>query len=356
MKKIVLTGGGTAGHVVPNLALVPNLHAEGFEVHYIGSRSGIEAELATKSGLPYYGISVGKLRRYFDARNFTDLFRIVKGFFEALVILRRLKPCVVFSKGGFVVVGVVYAAWLLKIKIVIHESDLTPGLATRLVMPFASKVCCTFPETMKRVPSSKAALTGLPLRHGLHDGCRNKGLEAVGFGDEGNPVLLVMGGSQGSVKINTFVRECLHDIIRSFRVIHLCGKGNLSGIQLDGYAEFEYVQEDIAHVLAAADFVLSRAGASSLFELIALQKPNILIPLSTGASRGDQIQNASSAESQDFSIVLLEENLTKEALLDALSTLQKNSGSYIAAMESQNKRDATKEVVQVILQATETQM
>ena len=169
-KKIVLTGGGTAGHVTPNIALLPHLKDKGYEISYIGSYEGIEKRLITDYEIPYYGISTGKLRRYFDPKNFTDPFRVIKGFAEAKKILKEIKPDVVFSKGGFVSVPVVRAAAALKIPCIIHESDMTPGLANKLCIPVAKKVCCNFPETLEHLPEEKAVLTGSPIREELAKG------------------------------------------------------------------------------------------------------------------------------------------------------------------------------------------
>ena len=204
-KKIVLTGGGTAGHVSPNLALLPYLQEAGYEVTYIGSKTGIEKNLIADFGLPYVGISTGKLRRYFDLKNFTDPFRVIHGYREARKFLKKYRPDVVFSKGGFVSVPVVRAAGSLHIPCVIHESDMTPGLANKLCFSSATKICCNFPETLKMVPADKAVLTGTPIRSELFTGDREKGLAICGFSAD-KPVLMVMGGSQGAVSVNNAVR------------------------------------------------------------------------------------------------------------------------------------------------------
>ena len=264
MKKIVLTGGGTAGHVTPNIALVPALRNDGYEVYYIGSYTGIEKELVEKEGIPYYGISSGKLRRYFDVKNFSDPFRVAKGYFEAKKVLKKLSPDIIFSKGGYVSVPVVLAAHALGIPAVIHESDMTPGLANRIAGKGATAFCCNFPETMKYLPSDKAHLTGSPIRQMLFDGSREKGLSFAGLSGE-KPVLLIICGSLGSVSVNTMVREILPDLIRTFDIIHLTGKGNLDEAlvgKYDGYRQFEYINEELPDLFAAADMVISRAGAN----------------------------------------------------------------------------------------------
>ena len=341
-KKIVLTGGGTAGHVTPNIALLPSLKAAGYEIWYIGSYNGIEERLIKEQNIPYYGIDSGKLRRYFDWKNFSDPLRVIHGYAQAKKILSGLKPDVVFSKGGFVSVPVVRAASALHIRTIIHESDMTPGLANRLAIPAADKVCCSFPETLKYLPEGKAVLSGSPIRQELLTGERGKALELLHWENSSKPTLLVIGGSQGSVAINNALRSDLDELLKEFRIIHLCGKGNLDS-SLDGregYVQFEYIQDELKDLFALADLVLSRAGANSICELLALRKPNLLIPLSAAASRGDQILNADSYKKQGYSMVLKEEDLTPESLLSALRQLNADRETYRAAMEKSSQSSA----------------
>lgn len=335
MKRIVLTGGGTAGHVTPNIALLPKLKDLGYDIHYIGSYNGIEKKLIEACDIPYYGISSGKLRRYFDPKNFSDPFKVLKGFSEASKLLKELQPDVVFSKGGFVSVPVVIAAGRRKIPVVIHESDMTPGLANKLSFPSASKVCCNFPETMAHLPKGKAVLTGSPIREELLTGNREKALAFTGLSGT-KPVLLIIGGSLGSVVVNEAVRSVLPKLLERFDVIHLCGKGKLDQTltALNGYVQYEYISEELKDLFALSDIVISRAGANSICEFLALRKPSLLIPLSAAASRGDQILNARSFERQGYAAVLEEEELNGETLLQALQTLWENRESYIAAMET----------------------
>ncbi len=334
-KRIVLTGGGTAGHVNPNLALVEALTRSEWEVSYIGARGGIEEELV--QNLPFYGISSGKLRRYFDWRNFTDPFKVLRGVIESYAILQTIKPHLVFSKGGFVTVPVVFAAWLQKIPIVIHESDYSPGLANKLSTPFAQEVWVTFPETQAFIPQAK--LMGLPIRSELLQGDRARGLSLCEF-HEDKPVLLVMGGSTGSERINRVIREGLDQLTKEYQIIHLCGKGNVKPDwqNVPGYKQFEYLTTDLKDCLAAADVIVSRSGANAIFEFLTLQKPHLLIPLSTKASRGDQILNAKSFVQAGYSALLLEEELTIDRLVVALRDLWQNKDRYIQNMkESQIK-------------------
>lgn len=331
--RIILTGGGTAGHITPNIALIPELKSAGFEVHYIGTKEGMERQLIEDLGIPFHPIHAGKLRRYLDLKNLTDLFRIFRGFTEALAILAKIKPRVVFSKGGFVSSPVVWAAWFYRIPVAIHESDITPGLANKLSIPFATKICYTFPETKKYLPNGKGILTGLPVRESLLRGDAAKGKQISGFNDN-KPVLMVIGGSQGSEVLNNAIRSVLNQITDKFNLCHLCGKNGVDfGLEkFSGYKQFDYVNEDLPHLLAISDLVISRAGATTLFELLALKKPNLLIPLSKQASRGDQILNARSFEKQGFSKVLAEEELNPESLLNNINTVFDSRNKYISAM------------------------
>jgi len=349
MKTIILTGGGTSGHVTPNIALLPGLKRAGYDIHYIGSKNGIEKQLIEREGIPYYSISTGKLRRYFDLKNFTDAFRVVGGFRQAFMLLGRLKPSIVFSKGGFVSCPVVWAAWLRKIPVVIHESDITPGLTNRLSMPFAKRICYTFPESETHIPSHKGIRTGMPIREGLLSGSRLKGKNICGF-QNAKPSIIVIGGSQGSEKINGIVRNVLDILLKDFNICHICGKGNRKP-ELDskqGYRQFEYINEEQPHIFEMADLVVSRAGATVLFELLALKKPNLLIPLSKAASRGDQILNAKSFEKQGFSMVLQEEILDEKSLVRAVQNLYTSAERYHMEMKKYPAESGVTAVMKVI--------
>ena len=353
MKRIVLTGGGTAGHVTPNIALMPGLRDMGFEIHYIGSYEGIEKDLIRKEGVSYYGISSGKLRRYFDVKNITDPARILKGYAQAKKLLKQIGPSIVFSKGGFVAVPVVFAAASLGIPVVIHEADMTPGLANKLSMKKADHICCSFTETIKYLPEGKSTHTGLPIRAELKNGSREEGLRYAGLNGE-KPVVLSVGGSTGSLNVNRAVRAVLPELLKRFDVIHLCGAGNVdeSLEGTPGYVQFDYIREQMKDLLAAADVVISRAGANSVFELLALAKPNVLIPLSAEASRGDQILNAHSFEKQGFSEVIEEQDLTDEALLATVEKVYADRAKYTAAMEASPAGNAVDEVLKVIAKYT----
>ena len=352
MKRILLTGGGTAGHVTPNIALLPRLRELGYDISYMGSYDGIEKKLITEFQIPYYGISSGKLRRYFDPKNFSDPFKVLKGYGEAVRIIRKLKPDVVFSKGGFVSVPVVLAAKRCKVPCIIHESDMTPGLANKLAIPAASKVCCNFPETLQYLPKDKAVLSGSPIRQELLHGDALAARKFTGLTDD-KPVILVMGGSLGAAAVNEAVRKILPTLLKDFHVIHLCGKGkldaSLSG--LSGYVQYEYINEELKDLFALADIVISRAGANSICELLTLHKPNLLIPLSAAASRGDQILNARSFEKQGFSLVLEEEAISNEVLLQTIHRLYDERASFSEAMKASRQTDSIDTIVGLIEEA-----
>lgn len=351
--KIILTGGGTSGHITPNIALLPRLKSLGYEIHYIGTKTGIESQLISREGIPYHAINAGKLRRYLDLKNFSDILKIGQGFFQALKIIRQIRPNIVFSKGGFVSCPVVWAAWLNKIPVIIHESDITPGLANQLSMPFATRICFTFPETAKYLTGNKGVLTGIPVRENLFSGNRALGKELCAF-TKNKPVIMVIGGSQGSETLNKITRVTLDTLLSDFQVCHLCGKGGIdpSLNNTNGYKQFEYVNEELPNLFALADLIISRSGATSLFEILALKKPNLLIPLSKQASRGDQILNARSFEKQGFSRVLMEEDLNEKSFIENINLLNKNQASFIKAMTQLSSKKGIDEVVSIITKTT----
>lgn len=348
MKKIILTGGGTAGHVTPNIALIPQLKEAGYQIKYIGSKGGMETELVQKAGLDYMGISSGKLRRYFSWKNFSDPFKVLKGYFQAKKIIKKYKPDIVFSKGGFVTVPVVYAAAKYHIPVIIHESDMTPGLANRLAIKKATRVCHNFPETAKYL-GEKAVHTGSPIRSELFTGNKITALDMCDF-TANKPVIMVTGGSLGAEHVNQLVRLALPELLKDFQVAHLCGKGKLdeSLKGTKGYAQFEYISDEMKDFFAMADVIISRAGANSICEIAALNKPNILIPLSANASRGDQILNAKSYQAQGFSEVLDEDTATKDDLIATVHKVYDNRSSYIDAMAQSTGTGGVEKIVALI--------
>ena len=349
MKKIVLTGGGTAGHVTPNLALIPHLKERGYDISYIGSYEGIEKKLIEEFDIPYYGVATGKFRRYFDPKNFTDPFRVLKGYGEAKKYLKQIQPDIIFSKGGFVSVPVIRAAASLKIPSIIHESDLTPGLANKLCIPVAAKVCCNFPETLKYLPEKKAVLTGSPIREELLKGDKEAAYELTGF-NKGMPVIMVMGGSQGASAINRVVREALPRLLNDFQVIHICGNDKMDNLLLNmpGYKQFEYVRTELKDLFAITDLVISRAGANAICELLALRIPNILVPLPLEISRGDQLLNAQSFEDQGYSMVIKEESLDEDSLVEGVQQLYFNRDRYVETMSRSHQYNSVETIINLI--------
>ena len=322
MKTILFTGGGTAGHVTPNIALMECFREKGWQIHYVGSKTGIESELVGKLDVSYHAIATGKLRRYFSWQNFIDPLFILFGFFQSLVICLYNKPEVVFSKGGFVTVPLVVAAWVCRIPVICHESDMTPGLANKLSMPFCRYVCVTFPQTARFLPTGKVVVTGSPVRESLIDGSAERGIQYY-HDDSAKTRLLVFGGSLGAEAINQQVELAVHDLVERFNVLHVVGAGNLNPAldSLEGYRQVEFIQDGFGDVLAATDIVVSRAGANSIYELILLRKPHILVPLSAAVSRGDQIENARIFSQEGYSEVIWESDLNPQRLLSGLDGL-----------------------------------
>lgn len=348
-KKVLLTGGGTAGHVTPNMAIIPKLKNLGYDIHYMGSYDGIEKKLIEEMGIPYTGIATGKLRRYMSLKNFSDPFRVIKGYNEAKKFVKEYKPDVLFSKGGFVSVPVVLAAKKYNVPIIIHESDMTPGLANKISIPYAKVVCHNFPETSKHLPEGKSLLTGSPIREELLSGNRFSGLDLCHF-TANKPVIMVTGGSLGSVAVNQIVRDALPELLKKYQIVHLCGKDKTepSLINIPGYIQFEYIKDEMKDIFAMSDIVISRAGANAICEIQALKKPSILIPLPANASRGDQILNAESFEKQGFSKVLAEETLTPELLVKTIDEVFENKSQYIKAIESSPLSNAVETIVELI--------
>ena len=347
-RRILLTGGGTAGHVTPNLALLTHLRRRGYDVRYVGTARGIERSLITAEGVPYYPIPAGKLRRYADVRNVTDIARIAAGFLRSLAVVAGVRPAALFSKGGFVACPVVWASWLLRVPVIVHESDISPGLANRLSFPFAKKICFSFPETAPMLPPRKAVETGIPVRETLFGGDPARGRERCGFTDT-KPVLLMIGGSQGSQAVNACLRQALGALLPRYNVCHLCGPGNRTPAQA-GYAQFEYADRELPDLYACADAVVSRAGATVLFELLSLNKPALLIPLPLGASRGDQIHNARSFERRGWSMVLPQEEMTPAVLTERLHALFRDRELLASRMKGIRMTDAADKILDTIEQ------
>lgn len=341
MKKILFTGGGTPGHVTPNLALMEKLQQKGWQLNYAGTAGGIEEKLVSRTDVPFYAISSGKLRRYFSWQNFIDPLRILFGILQAYFLCRKLKPSVVFSKGGFVSFPVAVGAWLNRIPIMAHESDFTPGLANKLVFPFAKKIAVSFAETQGFfADTKKIVVTGNPIRSALFTGDSDKGRAFCGF-DSNKKIILVMGGGLGSAVINEAIKRELKPLLNRFQIVHLCGQGKASQYtEQVGYKVHEYLHEELFDVLACADIVVSRSGANSMFELLALKKVCLFIPLSKKASRGDQIDNAKYCEERGLSAVLAEEALATQSIFTELCHMETQLNAYQQALNNYQSLNA----------------
>lgn len=348
---IALTGGGTAGHVMPHLAMLPLYKERGWSVSYIGS-AGIEKTLTESLVDTYYTIAVGKLRRYLSWQNITDVFRILKGIAQSYFILKKDRPDIVFSKGGFVSVPVAFSAWLLGIPVITHESDLSPGLANKLILPFIKKLLYSFPVSGKFF-SSNAEFVGIPIRQELLTGDVETGRKLCGFKDK-IPVLLVMGGSLGAQRINEALKDSLPAILSDYCVVHITGRGKGIDFDHENYRSFEFLGKELADVLALADLVISRAGANSLFELLALKKPTLLVPLAVG-SRGDQIENARYLKENGIAKVLEEKDLSPSTLLSSISDLAQQKSELVSAMMSSpmtgNTQSKIMQVIESVVEA-----
>ncbi len=346
MKKIIMTGGGTAGHVTPNIAIINELKDE-YEIHYIGSKNSIEERLIKEQNIKFYGISSGKLRRSLNFKNFTDVFRVLKGLSESIMLLRKIKPDLIFSKGGYVTVPVILASKTTKTPVIIHESDLSIGLANKISIPVAKKVCVTFSKTIESIGKEKAVLTGPPIRNSVLQGEKSLGQKFCNFKHD-KPTIVFIGGSQGSKNINELVRENIKNL-NDFNIVHICGRKNLDNtLHFDNYKQYEYLEEQLPNVFALADLIVSRAGSNTIYEILALKKLNLLIPLSKKASRGDQIQNAKEFETAGYSKVLQDDENLKQSFLPTILDLYENRNKYIDAMQKTNFVNGTPKIVEII--------
>lgn len=349
-KAIVFTGGGTAGHVTPNLALIEKLDRAEWDIHYIGT-SGMEKDLlSTVPDVTYHEIDSGKLRRYASLKTLTMPIHVQKGYHQAKRILKKLKPAVLFSKGGYVSVPVVAAAKGI-CPVLTHESDYTPGLANKIDAHFADKVLVTFSDTVPFVKGNKGVHTGTPIRPELYTGSRERALAFTGLkGDK--PVLLVTGGSLGALSVNVAVREALPELLKTFDVVHLCGKGKLDeGVRMPGYVQYEYIKDEMADLFSLADVVVSRAGANAVFELLALHKPMLLLPLSGASTRGDQELNAEYFKKRGYARVLLADEVNADSVLREVRALYDARGTYIETMQKAEGVDGTDMILRLIREA-----
>lgn len=349
MKRIALTGGGTAGHITPNLALIPELKKRDYEVIYIGGKYNMESDACKIAGIPFFGITSDKLRRYFDVQNFAMPFNVLHGIIQSYKILKEQNVQIIFSKGGYVSVPVIIAGSILHIPIISHEADFSPGLANRIAAPLSKIVCCNFSETAKQL-KNKGVWTGLPIRKSLLNGNAIDGKKWLAF-DNDKPIIFITGGSLGAKYINDLIRKNLDRLLINYNIVHQCGKGKVdTSISKSGYKQFDVIINELPNIMAVADFVISRAGANIIFELLALNKPNILIPLSKRASRGDQEENAKSFEKNNFSIVLFEEeeNQNNDLLFNKIDELNNKKYEMIEAMKKAPVLDSVKVICDVI--------
>ena len=356
-KTIVLTGGGTAGHVTPNMALIPLLQKDGWEIHYIGSYNGMERSLIEPlRGVTYHGIASGKLRRYFSLKNLTDPFRVLKGAGEAKKLLRKIQPDVVFAKGGFVCVPVAFAAKACHVPLVLHESDYTCGLANRLCAPRAQTVCVSFEPTLAGVKGGKGVWTGSPIRAEILQGDADRAQLFCGFEKPEKPWILFMGGSMGSAALNAAVKEAFEALCASYNIVHIRGKNNLDPTLSDpSYRQYEYVSEQMADLYAASALSVCRAGANTCFELLALREPSVLVPLPAANSRGDQILNAQFFQKNGYADILYQEDITAQTLLRAIETALHRAPQMQAAMAASPMKNGTQNVLEQSVRAAGVQ-
>lgn len=348
MKKIVLTGGGTAGHVMPNIALLKYLEKEFDEIHYIGSHNGIERNIIEKyPQVIYHGISTVKLIRSLTPKNLLIPFKLLKSLRETRKILKGINPSVIFSKGGFVSVPVVLAGSKLKIPIIAHESDSSIGLANKIIIKKCEKMCFSF-ENLAKKYKEKGLYTGSPIRDNIFKGDKEKTLKELNFAPN-KTTILIMGGSLGATAINNVIFENAEELSKKYNIIHIVGKNNINKklINLKNYKQIEFTNQ-IENYFAAADLIISRSGSNSIFEFLALKKPMILIPLPKASSRGDQILNAQIFHNNGFSHILYQEKLNKDSLLDLISYVFQNKNFYVSNMQKSTIQNANKLILNEI--------
>lgn len=349
MNKILFAGGGSSGHVNPNLALIDDLIKAGWEIYYIGSKAGIENSLIEKDKVKFFQIRTGKLRRYFDLKNFIDPFNVLIGIFQAILIIREIKPNVIFSTGGYVSLPTIIGAYINKVPSIVYEPDIEPGIVNKFSFKFANNICTTFSETSKGFPKKTFNYTGPAIRDDIFEGDYETGLKLCGF-NKNKPIIIVLGGSLGSNKINEVVRSSLSILLRDYQIVHICGKKKLDTTLLDlsGYKQFEYVTNGLSHLFKIASLAISRAGANAIFELYFLKIPNILIPLSTKSSRGDQIVKARNFETYGFSKVILEKDFSTLKLIAEINDVNDNISYYIDNLVKKTVPSGKKQLIKLI--------
>ena len=361
--KICFTGGGTAGHVFPGISVLEKIEEKSkkgdFETDYlwIGSSSGMEKRLLADSGIKYYGIQTGKLRRYFSLQNFTDLFKIAAGLFQSFFILLKEKPDIVFSKGGYVSVPPVISGWMLRIPVITHESDYSPGLATRINSRFSEKILISIDDTEKYFKpeyKKKLSVTGNPVRKKFFTGNAEKGKEYFGISNN-LPVILVLGGSQGASEINNLIRSILDKLTENFNVIHQCGERDYNpdfGKDNKNYYQVPFVRDEFPDILASADLVVSRGGAGTIWELSAAGKAAVIIPLRGSGTRGDQVLNCSFLKAIDAASVLDNKVISEDMLYNQIKSIFENRETivkYTENIKAITKKDPAEKISDIII-------
>lgn len=348
-KSIVLTGGGTAGHIMPNLALLPELKKHFDKIYYLGSANSMEEKIIEKyKEIEFIAIPTTKFIRKLTIKNLAIPFKLIKSVCQTKKILKKIKPNVIFSKGGFVSVPVAIAGKKCNIPVVSHESDLTMGLANKIITKYANNVCTTFEDTCEC--NSKCICTGTPIRDQIFKGNKLNVINKISY-DKTKPFVLFFGGSLGSKNINKLVESSVDKLLENYNVIHIVGKNNLNNIKKKGYFSIEFV-DNIEDYFDLANIVVCRGGANSIFELLALCKPMLIIPLSKAQSRGDQIENAEYFKRKNFAEVLREENMCTKTLLLKLENILKNKETIIKTMKAANIKNANQKIVDIILKNT----
>lgn len=342
MKKIVFTGGGTAGHVMPNLAIINDLQNKA-KIYYIGS-NGLEKDIIKKNKIEYHEITSTKLKRNLSFSNLLIPFKLIKAIKQSKKILKKIKPDAIFSKGGYVALPVVFAGKSLKIPIICHESDMTLGLANKLCKNKCKYICTSFEKTSLGLKNG--VYTGSPLRKELFNG-KKENAKKLFKNYKPRPTILIIGGSLGSKIINENIIKILPKLM-DYNIIHLVGKNNLTNVKFDNYIQLEF-HSNIEDLFSLSDLVISRAGSNSINEILALNKPNILIPLSKKASRGDQILNANYFKEKGYSKVILEENLNETTLLNSIKEILKNKEKYIKNMRNSSSKLANEKIIELLL-------
>ncbi len=344
MATIVLTGGGSAGHCTPHLAILPFIKKHFEKVYYIGSENGIEREIIEKENIPYFGIPCAKLERKFNINNLKIPFKVIRGIIESGKILNKIQPDVIFSKGGYVSIPTVIAGKKRKIPVIAHESDYTIGLANKISSFYCEKVLTSFPSTAKSVKNGE--YVGSPIRKNIISATRQDGLNYFKFNGK-KPVLLVLGGSQGSKVINDTLKACLDDLIPNFDIIHICGKNNTFAYKNAGFYQAEYIN-NIEYAFAVADVCVSRAGSNSVFELLSKKIPTLLIPLPKGVSRGDQELNALYFQKQGLVSVLEQKSLTKHSLYASITACYTNRFNTARMLEKHPIKDQSEKISNIL--------